>query len=398
MRRIALVGVVAIGLMVSRQALGVAPSLPPSRTTFRFISLAEAAQMALVHAGHRVEIARHGSVIHPDPGLPPLEAERRINQLLLNVEAAYWNLYAEHWKDFGAVQLAAAEKWARKEAEQVSAEDQFRTVLALLPCSAANRRIVNILNGPHDTHLRAFVGLGAKDGTVLVPVDAPRMDRVSPDWTQSWRLAKANRPELKESRREVWIRSFVVDTDRVVRFLYPGMFSDEEVRMPVRVWRVPPSPPADTDTALVRLARAREIVLDQELKCQSYLANYYRRLHLNHEQLAATQARRRTIGDWLLATLEAYDAGRETPVTVVRMYAWWMEAVVGEYETVAAYNNALAGFEFSKGTIQGYDNMRLAGGKPGERSAVRPTARSFREARLALPSVSQSSRFLDVWR
>jgi hypothetical protein len=123
--------------------------------------------------------------------------------------------------------------------------------------------------------------------------------------------------------------------------------------------------------AQLALARDIEILKDQELKVVSYLGNYYRRLSLNYEQIRANRAQREAFGEQLRTRQQEFFAGRGTLDILLEAQRFWSEALSQEYQSIVQYNNALAGFEFAKGTIQHHDNVYVAEGPLPQCASVR---------------------------
>jgi hypothetical protein len=123
--------------------------------------------------------------------------------------------------------------------------------------------------------------------------------------------------------------------------------------------------------AQLSLARTMETLRDQELKAQSFLYEYYRRLSTNYEQIRANRAQREAFAEQLKARQQAFQAGRDTLDTLLEAQRFWAQALAAEYQQVVAYNNALAGFEYAKGTIMQHNNIHIAEGMLPNCAAVR---------------------------
>src|SRR3954452_6865851 len=114
-----------------------------------------------------------------------------------------------------------------------------------------------------------------------------------------------------------------------------------------------------SDLALVR---ARETLKDQELKAQRFLARNYRQLSTTYEQIRANRAQREAFAEQLRARQQEFEAGRGTLDGLLEPQRFWADALANEYQQIVAYNNALVGFEFAKGTILQHDNVVISEG------------------------------------
>ncbi len=138
----------------------------------------------------------------------PAEYERNINQLLLNVENAYWNLYGSYYQLYSREQALrfAYETWkitgAQFKVGKVSqatlaqAEGQYN-----LFRSQRLQALDNVLD--NERQLWAIMGLPIEDRVRLVPSDAPTLVEKKPNWEEGWRLALKHRPELFLARQDV---------------------------------------------------------------------------------------------------------------------------------------------------------------------------------------------------
>jgi outer membrane protein TolC len=306
-------------------AEAVQAAAPPSLKgdKFRSLSLREAVTLAREQVAGRVE------------GAPRLEAERIVNQMLLNVEVLYWNLYGAYWTLYSREQglrlafeafqqtKASYEAGRAGKAELYQSRGQYELFRA-----QRLQALDQLLES--ERQLRALLGLPGEDGRRLIPSDSPTLAPSHPDWKAALKEALARRPELRLLRQEVLVQLAVLRQE-VAR---------AELGVPF-------------DAAVpANLVRATEILRDNELKAQGYLANYYRRLSTNYEQIRANRAQREAFGEQLRARQQEFQAGRGTLDILLESQRFWADALANEYNQVAAYNNALAGFEYARGTIQ----------------------------------------------
>jgi hypothetical protein len=119
---------------------------------------------------------------------------------------------------------------------------------------------------------------------------------------------------------------------------------------------------ANVRAARLRLARTYHGLQFQELVVQSYLAQQYRSVLEFYEQIKIQRARRLAAADQLEARFKEFLAGRGTLDILLEAQRNWADALSREYENIVNYNNALASFEWAKGTILQHDNIHLAEG------------------------------------
>ncbi len=306
---------------------------------------------------------------HHDP-----ETERNLNQILLNIETAYWNLYGSYYQLYSREQglRFAYETWKITEAQYkvgrvsraavAQAEGQydlFRSQrLAALDTVLDNER-----------QLRAMLGMKIKDGTRLVPSDAPTLVEKKPDWKEGRRSAMTKRPELQMARQDVKLASFeTAITEGLAEVIPLG----DGVRQ-----------------AKLQLARANLVLQDQELKTDRYLNLWYRRISSAYFQIKAAKAQREAFGTQLQIRYELYRAGANEPGTgnpvtlnlLLEAQRFWVEALATEYQAIVTYNNALAGWEFAKGDIMKHAHVRLTDEAPDEDNMIRAVDREHKRTR-----------------
>ncbi|MFO0846755.1 MAG: TolC family protein, partial [Gemmataceae bacterium] len=269
--------------------------------------------------------------------------------------------------------------------------------------------------------LRALMGIPVEDCTRLMPSDSPTLAPFQPDWCSSVAEAMEKRPELYMVRQDIkasqmrlilaknsllpdlrftstydvnsigtrldgsstpeLIRTFNPQTGNLevsgqrdvnaLRGLADNNFNSWSMGLRMVFPLGFRLGYTQVRQAQLELARDIEILKDQELKVVSYMANYYRRLSLNYEQIRANRAQREAFGEQLRAKQQEFLAGRGTLDILLEAQRFWSEALSQEYQAIVQYNNALAGFEFAKGTIQHHDNVYIAEGALPQCAAVR---------------------------
>ena len=392
-----------------------APSAPPRLTIegcqskkFRFISLAEARALALDHG-----IIDQPALLFPGIGLDnqvtgirvlaggksgsksivitgirrdsrPAEAERNINQTLLNTENAYWNLYGSYWQLYSREQglRLAHETWklARSMCESgkiepvavAQAEGQYN-----LFRSQYLQAFDTVLD--NERQLRAMMGLGIDDGFRLVPCDAPSLVEKKPDWKKAIGIMLKTRPELYLARKDVSQAKDKVQQEEALDCSFrrlPKLVDSENLRR-----------------AKNQLTRAYLVQQDQELKAERFLGLYYRRMSTAYMQIKAARAQREAFAKQLQVRDDMFRKDSNEPGTqpsvplnlLLEAQRFWAESLATEYQAIVTYNNALAGWEYAKSTIMKYAHVRL-GSEPSEgsklvRAAAREQKRTLSQVR-----------------
>ena len=324
------------------------------------------------------------------------EFERALNHLLLNVEAAYWNLYAAYGtlysREEGLRQVY--ETWlinqALHESGRLPAADlaQTRGQYELF----RERRLAalgQVLES--EKQLRGLMGLPVEDGRRLVPIDQPTLAPYKPDWIVALHEAMNDRPELVEAGEDLKLRQ--LDLIRQKNLLLPDLrfFSTYDynalgsrldgpqpegalaglssnrfhnwslgLRLDVPIgFRE-----AHAGVRSARLALAQSYLdwQDRQAKVQRQLAQEYRHVVEYHGRLQAVRARREAFGQELDSRFREYRAGRGSLNVLLEAQRFWSQALADEFTMIAQYNSALAAFEFAKGTILRHDNVQIAEG------------------------------------
>src|SRR5262249_7565817 len=112
----------------------------------------------------------------------------------------------------------------------------------------------------------------------------------------------------------------------------------------------------------LNLARSYLALQDNEQKVQRFLAQQWRHLFEFNERIKASRAQRQAAAQQLEARFREFLAGRGTLDILLEAQRFWADALRDEYGFIVQYNNALAGFEFAKGTMLQHDNVVIAEG------------------------------------
>lgn len=359
-----------IGLEQSR--IGLPSLLSPNAGFDNLVALPTASESNSCHARVVCKPGSKGLIltgIRRDP-----EQERNLNQMLLNVETAYWNLYGSYSQLNGreAALRFAYETWKITEAQyQVgrvsnAALDQAEGQYDLFRCQrlAALETVLD-----NERQLRAMLGIKIKDGTRLVPSDAPSLVEKKPDWEKGFRSTMKKRPELEMARRDVQLAGWEVAISEELAGIIP--LSD------------------GVKQAKSQLNQACLVLQDQELKAERYLGLWQRRINSSYDQIKAARAQREAFATQLRIRYELYRAGANEPGTgnpvtlnlLLQAQRYWADALATECQAVVCYNNALAGWEFAKGDMMKHAHVRLMDEAPDDGNVVRAIDREHRRTR-----------------
>jgi outer membrane protein TolC len=332
--------------------------------------------------------------------------ERAVNQMLLNVEFAYWNLYGSYWTLYSREQglRFAYEAFrlskAGYEAGRVKAADFYQSRGQYELFRAQRLQALDTVL-ENERQLRALLGMPIEDGTRLMPSDSPTLAPFLPDWNVALQEALARRPELLMQREEVKVaqmqliiakNSLLPDLRAVATYDFNGLGNRLDGPDSAPVGSTPPkdinafrslasgnfsnwtlgvrmvmpigyrAAYAQIRVAQLTLARRMEELNDLELKAQRFLARYYRQLSLAYETIRAQRAQREAFGEQLRARYQEFLAGRGTLDILLEAQRFWADALANEYQAIVQYNNAICGFEFAKGSIMQHDNVYISEG------------------------------------
>src|SRR5262249_11382198 len=246
-----------------------------------------------------------------------------------------------------------------------------------------------------ERQLRGLLGLPAEDGTRLVPSDTPTVAPYTPDWDTSVQEALTLKPELYLARQEVKaaqlnliqqknqllpdVRGFMTydgigvgarldgaDPNNAFRSLSSNHFNNWSVGVNAVVPIGYRSAYSRVRQFELQLARTYAILQDNERKVQLFLALNYRRVFLAYEQIRANRAAREAFAQQLTARFQEFIAGRGTLDILLEAQRFWANALSTEYQSIRDYNQALAAFEFAKGTTLQRNNVVISeGALPG---------------------------------
>jgi outer membrane protein TolC len=327
------------------------------------------------------------------------EFERNVNYLLLNVEAAYWNLYGAYYQLYSREEAMryAYEVWrltkdgfeVRRLAVQNLEQDR------LLYEQLRSQRLTalgQILES--ERQLRNLLGMKIEDGFRLVPTDSPTMIPYAPDWKASLDESLARRPELAIARQDLKFRQ--LDLIRLRNSLLPDLrlvASDtvhsvgsqlDEGSVPANAFHQLFSDPfnnyslgfllnvplgyraanAQVRAAQLSLQRSYLSLRSEENKAELFLGQAYRQVREFEHQIRINQAALRSATLQLNAYKDLFKGGRGNSygADLVLAIQNWSNSASSLYSSIVQYNNALATLEFARGSIREHDNVYIGDG------------------------------------
>jgi outer membrane protein TolC len=270
-----------------------------------------------------------------------LQLDLQINCLLVNVEVAYWNLFAAHRN------LSAQEEGLQKAFLNYRFTDT-RVLIGSEPSQNRDRardqferfrrQVIDARGQVQESErqLRGLLGMRSGDGMRLIPSDEPNLALVPLDFQKASGEALAHRPELLGSRLDLKARQRkLVELKRLEK---TDLVPEAELS-----------------------AKRSHIQLHEtELKVLEYLVQQYRQVIQTHADIAPVRVEREALQAYIAKIDTQIALGKWNPqdflnyLTVQQQLA---TAISTEYQAIANYKNAMATFEFAKGTIQQYNNL-----------------------------------------
>jgi outer membrane protein TolC len=333
------------------------------------------------------------------------EFERSVHQMIHDVETLYWQLHLAY-RSY-AVQIeareAALEAWRRVDSQirgltgpGGAQEAEFRDNFLSISGQAETARD-SIYAA--EAQLRLLMGLPVNDGRVIRPSDSPVTAEFIPDWTLSLSDAFANRPEI---RRQKWsIRSLDLQRRAAMNLTQPRLdfvsgyqingFGDDLYnigngsagRYPGAVenllsnketgWNLgfEFSVPigrrfafAQVRTLELRLAKAQEMLSQQEVEISHEVAAVFRDIDRNYVSLQNAYNRLLAARDRMRLAQAQYhnDPTQYTIDTIVRAQQALAQAELSFATSLVQYNTALADLQYRTGRTLLSNNIHLMEG------------------------------------
>ena len=315
--------------------------------------------------------------------------ELNIQQLLRDVELAYWQLYFSYQdlysRQFGVERAQLT--WQSEKNKQVigtaappdvaQAREQLETFHA-----AYLEALSRVLAA--ERNLRELLGLAPDDGRQLVPADTPSIAEYIPNWQVAVAEALELRPELAAQRQQ--IRAYELELFRQKNGLLPDLtfaaqytitgLADEydgsvdqltdndynDWYLGIRYRRPIGERAANAAVrrAQLQLDQARAEFKNAQHTAMHELAEAYREIVFAYRLIQTQKDRAEAAARNLEAQQEFYKAGRTSLDILLEAQTIFADALRDEGQAITQYNQALIRWEFAKGTILQNDNVTLA--------------------------------------
>lgn len=335
------------------------------------------------------------------------EFERQINNLVLNVEVAYWKLYEAYgelytfeealrivhngWllmnEKFGAGRTKLAEL-----AQLRGQYEEFR--------GERVRALGQVLEA--ERNLRGLMGVPIEDGERLVPITPPTMAGYRPDWDVCLQDALNLRPELVLARESLRVSQFNLDLQKnflkpdlrlvadyvptgfgtrldgngtfldangqphssnALRSLASNHFDDWLVGLNLSVPIGYRLEHASIRAGRLALAQSYFALKDQEERIKRYLVQQYQKVSEWWVRIETARQERKNYAEAVKKRLtELREKEGVDPATLLEVHRRFSLAQQKEYQAISEYNSSLARLEFAKGTVLKHDNVVIAEG------------------------------------
>jgi outer membrane protein TolC len=315
--------------------------------------------------------------------------DTQVRTLLRDVENAYWQLYFAYQEVYSrkvglelglilwqrAIDLADAGRLTPADVAQ--SREQFEFFKGSL-VDAENQ----LLNAERE--LRRLMGVAPFDNFRIVPSDNPTEAQYTPDINAAIHEAMQLRPELAAQRFA--IRQAELQLMRQKNGLLPDLsvtasyglsgldnqfdqslnrlFSNKytEWRLGIRYTRQIGERAANAAVrnATLALGRERYRLTELEHETLNELDIAYRELFRTYTRIDIQRQRRQAAAVQLRSRKELFEQKKETLDVLTRAQSVYADALRDEAQAIVQYNQALASWEFAKGTILINDNVSLA--------------------------------------
>ncbi|QJW93624.1 TolC family protein [Frigoriglobus tundricola] len=332
--------------------------------------------------------------------------ESLVNYMLVNVEAAYWNLYSAYYN------LYANEEGLRQAYEgyrfiklrvEIGTDPPQRLDQTQAQFHRFQRQVyqarAQVLE--NERQLRGLLGLRSDDGFRIVPIDEPNLAPYLPDFHEAANDAIALRPELMVARQDLKFQQLNVLLQKNLRRpdlrgygsynisglgtglggsttdvtaagnTIPGNALTNFAQNRYNSWTIGlrydvPLGYRDASglvrEAQLNLTRSYVQLRDAELKTIEFLALQYRRVIETYIEIGPARAERESLQAYVARIRERIRIGAYSPdefLNLLTVQQQLATAVATEAQTISNYNIALAAFEFAKGTVQQYNNIAI---------------------------------------
>jgi outer membrane protein TolC len=311
-----------------------------------------------------------------------------VRTLLRDVENAYWQLYFTYQdlysREVGMRQaLATWQKEKNKldvgtaaKPDVAQAREQFEFFRA-----ARTQALSRVLSA--ERSLRELMGLPPDDNRKIIPKDEPTIAEYEPNWDAGVLEAMDGRPELSAQR--LAMRAAEIEVARQKNGLLPDLtlfgnyaisgldnqydqsidrltdnsFTDWTLAIRYRRQIGERSANAAVRRAEMSLTRERAELRNLEHTILHDLHEAYQNLVTSYDLIQIQKDRRQAAAEQLQAREEFYRQGRYTIDILLQAQTTFADALRDESQAIAQYNQALAQWQFAKGTTLTNDNVAL---------------------------------------
>jgi hypothetical protein len=279
--------------------------------------------------------------------------KRSVNYLLWKLEIAYWNLHCSymnlycceqgmrHAHTTGRISQAKYEAGSIAIGQVAQTREHFKHLRA-----DRSRALDRLLED--ERALRSWLGLPMEDGKRLVPVDTPTIAQHRPDWASAYASCMSLLPELIMKRNDLKLKQLEMNRANnqavVVDTLVPLTISTQNAAV-------------ENTNTFGRHSTQRN---DPESRAERYLTTCYRQVFEEYHVLEARHQQRLAAKEQHEARFKEFVTGTTTADLLLETDRDWLNAVSAENAAIIDYNNALARFEFAKGTIMQHHGITLA--------------------------------------
>ena len=334
--------------------------------------------------------------------------EAKVNYMLVNVETAYWNLYASYYNLYAQEEgLRQSYDGYRFQKARVDAgnDPSQQTDQARAQFEQFRSQVYQARGQLQESErqLRGLMGLRSDDGNRLVPIDEPNLSPYTPDFYESANETVAFRPEIVLARQDLKAQQLNLLVQRNLRRpdlrfyssyniagigtrldgpelnsgsagTTPGNALKNLETNQFNSWTLGlrldmPIGFRDANAAVrqgqLQMTRSYYQLRDTELKSLEYLTYQYRQVVVTYAVIPPLRARREALQVYVAKVKEVIAIGNWKPqdfFNLLQVQRDLADSIRQEFLAIANYNSALAALEFSKGTIQRYNNVSLSEG------------------------------------
>lgn len=329
-----------------------------------------------------------------------VEFEMSAQNLLLQVEQAYWTLYLAYRQLNTALTArdASLQTWRQVRAkyevggrggsaqEEAQAREQYLAFRA-----AVEQSLSNLYKA--ENNLRYLMGLAATDGRLIRPADEPSRARVKFDFYEAHAEAMVRNPNL---RREKWrVKRAELELIAAKNFLLPrldafgfyrwdgigddmldssnatsnaygsltsGKYQNWQIGLDLTIPLGFRKEMAAVRNAQLQLARERALLQEQELEVSHQIAwvlreidEFYQVAETNYNRAVASYAE-------VQAVSAMYDTGTATLDLLLNAQQRRAQAEIEYFQSITKYMFAISQLHFRKGTLLEYNGVFLTEG------------------------------------